>query len=274
MLNLNHISASYQENSILEDISLNIEPQRFHGLIGPNGAGKTTLLKIMTGIKKPDKGEARLNNSLLEHLSKKQIAKTMAVVPQSSFIPPAFTVEEVVAMGRYPFQGLRFSDTLTDIECVAAAMGKTGMNRFGSRLISELSGGQRQEVIIARALAQTPQILMLDEPTSNLDIKHQMKILRLTAGLVKEEGMTAVMVIHDLNLAARFCDSLVLLHNKKILAMGEPKDVLTPSHLKTAYEVDAVVTENSLTHTLDITVLDSQLDSHLVDNHQKLQQVD
>ncbi len=258
MLRLNHISASYHDLPVLEDISLHIRSGRFYGIIGPNGAGKTTLLKIMTGIKKPDTGEVLLKDKGIGSLSGKKIARTMAVVPQSSFIPPLFTVEEVVSMGRYPYSRFRFSETDTDRASVRSAMEKTGVEAFCLKVIHELSGGQRQEVIIARALAQTPEILMLDEPTANLDIKHQMKILGLTASLVKNEALAAVMVIHDLNLASRFCDRLFLLHNRKILAMGEPKAVLTPDNLKTAYEVEAVIRENPFTGALDITVLNDR----------------
>ncbi len=256
MLKLLNISASYQDISILENVCLNINPKLFYGIIGPNGAGKTTLLKIMTGVKIPDTGEVWLDSKDIRRFAKKEVAKIMAVVPQSSFVPPLFSVEDVVSMGRYPFQQFRFSDSDADRRCVEKAMKKTGIHGLRHRRINELSGGQRQEVIIARALAQTPQLLMLDEPTANLDIKHQMKILHLTAVLVRNEGMAAVMVIHDLNLAARFCDRLVLLHDKKILTMGAPATVLTPAHLKTAYGVDTAVGENPLTRSLEVTVLD------------------
>ena len=256
MLNLHNIFATYQNRCVLEDISLRIEKKEFTGIIGPNGAGKTTLLKIMTGIKSPEKGQVRLNGKDIKSLAKKERAKIMAVVPQSSFIPPLFTAEDVVSMGRYPFQQFRFTDTKHDMACVDAAIEKTGIQSFRSRLICELSGGQRQEVIIARALAQTPQLLVMDEPMANLDIKHQMKILHLATDLVKEDGLAAVMVIHDLNLAARFCDRLVLLHDKKIMTMGTPEKVLTPVHLKMAYEVDTRVCRNPLTRALEVVILD------------------
>jgi iron complex transport system ATP-binding protein len=260
VLTLDHICATYQDHAVLDDICLDIDPKIFYGIIGPNGVGKTTLLRIMTGIKFPASGEVRLNGRSIRTLSRKQIAKTMAVVPQSSFIPPLFTVEEVVSMGRYPHQESRFSDSDTDRACVVKALQQTGIFSFRGKPIGELSGGQRQEVIITRALAQEPRLLMLDEPTANLDIKHQMKILGLTRNLVQEKQMAAVMVIHNLNLAARFCDQLVLLHDRKILAAGSPVSVLTPEHLKIAYEVDTVVRKNPLTRALDIIVLDSRTD--------------
>lgn len=255
MLSVNHIWAAYEDATILEDICVHIPEGLFIGIIGPNGAGKTTLLKIMTGIKKPARGEVLLDGRDIRTLSGRDIARVMAVVPQSSFIPPLFTAEEVVAMGRYPFSRFRFSETGQDHAAVADAIRKTGIEAFKDRTVSELSGGQRQEVIIARALAQTPKLLVLDEPTANLDIKHQMKILELASALVKKEGLAAAMVIHDLSLAARFCDRLILLHDRSVLAMGVPEEVLTPVHLKTAYEVDTVIRKNPFTGALDITVL-------------------
>lgn len=232
-----------------------MEEGEFLGIIGPNGAGKTTLLKIMTGVKFPLSGEVMLNGKRLASLRRKEIARIMAVVPQSSFIPPLFTVEDVVLMGRYPHQKSSFLSTEEDIAVMKEAMKKTDTYGFRNRLISELSGGERQEVIIARSLAQEPKILMLDEPTANLDIKHQMRILGLVKGLVKKEGITAIMVIHDLNLAARFCDRLILLHNCKIHSDGKPKDILTPQNLRAAYEVEVEVGYNTSIDSLQVVVV-------------------
>lgn len=231
MLKVQNISASYREVPVLEGISFQVGEGEFLGIIGPNGAGKTTLLKVMTGVKRPSSGKIMLDRKSLDSLSRKQIARMMAVVPQSSFIPPLLTVEDVVYMGRYPHQKSRFTTTEEDCRAVEEAMRKTNTTGFRQRLVSELSGGERQEVIIARALAQEPKVLMLDEPTASLDIKHQMKILGLVRTLVKEGGITAIMVIHDLNLAARFCDRLILLCNRRIHSQGTPADVLTPQHL-------------------------------------------
>ena len=255
MLKLHNIRAGYQKTLILEDICLEIGCASFTGIIGPNGSGKTTLLKLITGVKAPQKGSILFNSRPLSGIPRKQLARQMAVVPQSSFVPPLFTVEEVVSMGRYPFQGLRLSDSAADRRAVRTAMEKTELSAIGSKPMQALSGGQRQEVLIARALAQTPELLILDEPTANLDIKHQMKIMALTRSLVDTGDLTAVMVIHDLGLAARFCDGLVLIHDRKILARGLPQKVLTPAHLKTAYGVDAVIGKNHLTGALDVTVL-------------------
>ena len=254
MLKVQNISALYQQRMVLEKISFQLEEGEYLGIIGPNGAGKTTLLKIMTGVKSPLAGEVLVDGKNLSRLCRKEIARIMAVVPQSSFVPPLFTVEDVVLMGRYPHQKSRFANTEEDIKCAEEAMKATNTTDFRQRSVSELSGGERQEVIIARALAQEPKILLLDEPTANLDIKHQMKILGLVRSLVKEGGITAIMVIHDLNLAARFCDRLILLHNRKIQAQGEPEGVLTPQNLKEAYEVDVAVEYNPFISSLQVVV--------------------
>jgi len=256
MLKVENISASYREIPVLEGISFQVPEGEFLGIIGPNGAGKTTLLKIMTGIKQPLDGKVTLDGKNLDSLSRKEIARIMAVVPQSSFIPPLFTVEDVVLMGRYPHQKSRFATTEEDMESVKEAMRKTNTLAFRNRLVNELSGGERQEVIIARALAQKPKILMLDEPTANLDIKHQMRILSLVRSLVKKSRITTIMVIHDLNLAARFCNRLILLHNRRIHSQGEPKEVLTPQNLKAAYEVEVKVGYNASIDSLQVAVLD------------------
>ncbi|MDI6781416.1 MAG: heme ABC transporter ATP-binding protein [bacterium] len=254
MLQVKNISASYQQRPVLEGISFQVEDGEFLGIIGPNGAGKTTLLKIMTGVKSPLTGEVMLDGKKMSSLCRKEIAMIMAVVPQSSFIPPLFTVEDVVLMGRYPHQKSRFVTTEEDIKAVEEAMQKTNTSNFRQRPVNELSGGERQEVIIARALAQEPKILLLDEPTASLDIKHQMRILGLVRTLVKENGITAIMVIHDLNLAARFCDRLILLHNQKIYAQGVIKEVLTSQNLKEAYEVETMVEYNDFIGALQVVV--------------------
>jgi len=255
MLKAQNISASYRETRVLDGIRFQVTEGEFLGIIGPNGAGKTTLLKIMTGVKSPLAGEVMLDGKNLGSLCRKEIARIMAVVPQSSFIPPLFTVEDVVLMGRYPHQKNRFVTTEEDIRVVEESMRKTNTLDFRQRSVNELSGGERQEVIIARALAQEPKMLMLDEPTASLDIKHQMRILGLVRSLIKEEGITAVMVIHDLNLAARFCDRLVLLHNRNIYAEGKPEDVLTPQNLKVAYEVEVEIDYKPSIGSLQVVVI-------------------
>jgi len=254
MIRLENIKASYSEFSVLEGINFHVSEGEFLGIIGPNGAGKTTLLKVMTGVKRALNGKIMLDDKDISSLSRKEIAKIMAVVPQSIFIPPLFTVEDVVLMGRYAHQENRFGVTKQDLAVCEEAMRKTDTIGFRHRQINELSGGERQAVIIARALAQQPKILMLDEPTANLDIKHQMRVLGLVKTLVREHGITTVMVIHDLNLAARFSDRLILLHNHRILCDGISQQVLTPKNLLEAYEVEVNVEYSEILQTLQVMV--------------------
>ncbi|MFH1564143.1 MAG: ABC transporter ATP-binding protein [Nitrospirota bacterium] len=258
MLKVQNIKAAYQDRVVIENVSFEVKEGEFLGIIGPNGAGKTTLIKVMTGVKRSASGEVLLDEKPISSLSRRQIAQIMAVVPQGIFIPPLFTVEDVVLMGRYAHQRNRFGITKEDMSVCEEAMKKTDTITFRHRQINELSGGERQEVIIARALAQEPKIFMLDEPTANLDIKHQMRVLGLVKTLVREHKITTVMVIHDLNLAARFCDRLILLHNQRILADGISQQVLTPKNLLEAYEVEVKVEYNELLRVLQVIVIEGK----------------
>jgi iron complex transport system ATP-binding protein len=256
MIICKNICASYKTASILKNIDISASAGDFLGIIGPNGAGKTTLLKVFTGVKKPTSGSVVLDEIKIAGMTRREIARKIAVVPQSAFVPPLFSVEDVVSIGRYALRENRFRESAADKNAIKDAMHKTGAIRFADRLISELSGGERQEALIARALAQEPKILMLDEPTANLDIRHQISILKLISQLVTEGPLCAIMVIHDLNLAARFCNRLVLLHNGSILAQGAPSEVLTSANLAAAYGVSAIAADNQTIGALQVTVLD------------------
>jgi len=260
------ISASYRSNIILRDINFNAGSGDFMGIIGQNGAGKTTLLKILTGVKRPLTGTVILDGNCLDTLSRKKIAAIMAVVPQNTFIPPLFTVEDVVGIGRYSRRNNRFTESFVDRIAIDNAMKRTGCIRFRDKIISELSGGERQEVLIARALAQEPKVLLLDEPTANLDIMHQIKIMSLVKKIIQKSGFTAIMVIHDLNLAARFCNRLLLLHDGCMLAEGCTAEVLTEHNIDTAYNVKCSIQFNSVVNAVQVTVVgctDSNLNNCL-----------
>jgi iron complex transport system ATP-binding protein len=256
MLRANNIRASYRETVILDNINLDVHLGEFAGIIGPNGTGKTTLLKVLSGVKKPLSGTVYLDNRDIKTMSRHEIARIMAVVPQSSFVPPLFTVEDVVSIGRYAHTKKRFTTTVSDQEAINKALVLTDTNRFRHRYVSELSGGERQEVLIARALAQQPKLLLLDEPIANLDIKHQLKILELIRKLVDSQALTALMVIHDLNLAARFCSKLILLHNGVVHAAGKADEVLTIDNLAEAYGVAAFVDYNAHADSLQVTAVE------------------
>lgn len=256
MLTANNIRASYRNTVVLDNVNLNVQHGEFAGIIGPNGTGKTTLLKVLSGVKEPLNGTVFLDNSDIKTLSRHEIALIMAVVPQSSFVPPLFTVEDVVSIGRYAHSNKRFTTTSSDQEAINRALVLTDTYRFRHRYVSELSGGERQEVLIARALAQEPRLLLLDEPTANLDIKHQLKILELIRKLVHSQSLTALMVIHDLNLAARFCNKLILLHNGIVHAAGKAEEVITVDYLADAYGVAASVDHNVHAGSLQVTAVE------------------
>jgi iron complex transport system ATP-binding protein len=224
------------------------------GLIGPNGAGKTTLLKTLAGLLRPESGSVSLQGAILDHLGPAAIARALAMVHQSAPNTLGFTVREIVTMGRYPHMD-RFSvEGEHDRTVVLQAMRTTGTNGFEDRPLPSLSGGERQRVMLARALAQEPLVLLLDEPTANLDIRHQLQALDVVRGLAGR-GVACIAAMHDLQLAARYCDRLVLLSNGRVLSEGPPEGVLTPGNIETAFGVRAAVYQDSYTGRLAISVL-------------------
>jgi len=257
-LKIENLCVGYKNINILNDITFSIGMGELVGIIGPNGAGKSTLLKAITAVLQPTKGVVLLNKQDVIKMDRKEIARTMAVVPQNTLISPMFTVYDMVSMGRYPHIKDRFSpfDSAEDIKIVNDSMKMVGVEHLSEKTLDAVSGGERQMAVIARALAQQPKILILDEPTSNLDINHQIKILKLVKNTVRDKNISVIIVIHDLNTAARFCDKLILLHNKKILAIGTPEEVLTIENIRKAYKVEAEVNYSDKTNSMNIIVLD------------------
>ncbi len=228
------ISFSYLNGFSLRQVSLMVEKGEMVALLGPNGSGKTTLIKLAAGVLNPERGEVLLGEARLRKLSRKEIARRVAVVPQSFNIPFAFTVAEVVMLGRTPFINTLSGEGERDRSIARRAMELTGIEQFSKRTFNELSGGERQKSILAMALAQEPKLILLDEPTAHLDINHQVEILELVKGLNREQGVTVLGAMHDLNLAALYFDRLVLLKEGAIFAQGPPAAVLTE---KTIYDV-------------------------------------
>ena len=206
--------------------------------MGPNGCGKTTLIKCICGILRPE-GTILLGEDDVALMSRREVARYIGYVPQSTTSVLSTTVFDTILMGRKPHMGWRVQDE--DIDRVVEVMKLLSIQEFALRDFSELSGGQRQRVLIARALAQEPEVLLLDEPTSNLDIKHQLEVMETIHTLVKRTGISALMAIHDLNLAARFSDTLVMLKDGKVHAKGDPFSLLTRDNIKTIFGVEAVV---------------------------------
>lgn len=241
MLTIEDVSFSYKDKPVLEDVGLQVRKGEIIGILGPNGCGKTTLLKLLNRNLHPNAGKVLMEGTDLEEISKRRIARHIAVVPQSNEIRFAFSVRDIVTMGRMPFLDRFQGESLGDMAIVEEAMAKTNISAFADRLINTMSGGERQRVIIARALAQRPEIILLDEPTLHLDINHQFEVLDLIEKLSKEEDLTVVIVSHDLPMVVKYCDRIVLIHDHKVFAIGTPEEVLTRENMRVVFNIDAVM---------------------------------
>jgi iron complex transport system ATP-binding protein len=246
VIELDDVSLSYGDVEVLSGVNFTVERGEFVALVGPNGAGKTTLLRTVNGVLDPDDGPVSIDDEPVRSLSAREISRKVATVPQDTHVGFSFTAEQVVEMGRTPHRSrLDWSD---DANPVDAALERTETEQLRDRAVDELSGGERQRVLLARALAQEPSALLLDEPTASLDINHQIRVLDLVADLVNE-GRAALAAIHDLDLAARFCDRLLLLYDGVIRAAGSPETVLRDPGLGEAFGTTPAVTRNPVTGT-------------------------
>jgi iron complex transport system ATP-binding protein len=255
LLNVNGVECCYGSIKILENVSLLVKEGDFVGIIGPNGSGKTTLLKSISRTLKPHKGTILLNDKDIYSLKSVDVAKQMAVVPQDNTISFSFTALEVVLMGRSPHLSRFQMETENDVAIARKAMDLTNTWHLAARPVNELSGGERQRVIIARALAQKPKILLLDEPLTYLDIINQLEIMDLVKSLCVKEGIIVMAAIHDLNLAARYCNTAILLNQGKIFSAGHLDEVLTSENIKSVFKVDAIVKKNLVTNSLYVIPL-------------------
>jgi len=237
-VDLKDVCFSYPSADILQDVNFSIGPGEITGLIGPNGSGKSTLIKCMDTILKP-RGSILLNGKDILMMDRVDLAKNVGLVPQNGSSAMDSTVFETVLMGRRPHSAWRISEE--DINKVADALERLGIGDMAMRDFSSLSGGQKQMVLLARAICQEPEVLLLDEPTSALDIRHQLEVLEIVNHLVKEKNMSAIIAMHDLNLGARYTDSMVMLREGKIFSAGKPIDLYTPDMIKEVYGVTAVV---------------------------------
>ncbi len=238
-LRANGVSWDRSGTLVVNDVSLSPEPGQTVGLLGPNGSGKSSLLRLLAGFASPTAGVVQLDGEDLAKRRRRDVARAVAVVSQHADTDVDVCVEEVVRLGRIPHRGTFGSDVTTDDAAVARALEHTGLTDKADRLWHRLSGGERQRVQIARALAQEPRELLLDEPTNHLDIHHQIELLTLVSRL----PMTAVVALHDLNLAAMFCDQVMVLQEGRVVAAGTPREVLTSELIAVVYRVHAEVAE-------------------------------
>ena len=229
------------ESFLLRDVNIDVRPGEMIGIIGPNGSGKTTLLRALGGILKPREGAVSLNGEDIRHIDLKAFARNVAMVFQET-AAPGMTVEEYVTLGRIPhYEKFQFLETREDFDQVERALTLTETLELRHKQMGEMSGGQRQLVLLARAIAQQPQLLLLDEPTTFLDITHQVRVLGQIRRLNRDSGVTVVMVLHDLNLAAEYCDRLILVNDGHIHSDGPPCEVLTYQIIEEVYDTIVVV---------------------------------
>ena len=244
IISAENINFSYAAKLVMENISFAIDEAQIMAIIGPNGSGKTTLLKIINGTLFPDAGQMLIDGKDTSRWSRKDIAQKVAIVPQETAVIFPFYAEEIVLMGRFPhLSNYRFEDK-KDYRIVHEAMEKTDTLTFAARRFDELSAGERQRVLIARALAQEPKVLLLDESTVFLDLKHQAQFLDLLRQLNTAQQLTVIFVTHDINLAAQHADRIILLYSGKIYAIGKPAEVITAANIKEVYDVDSLIDKN------------------------------
>jgi len=248
------VSFAYRGTQVLGNVSLRIEPGEVLGLIGPNGSGKSTLLRVLSGILLPTRGKVRLGDADLRDLSRRAVAQRIAVVPQETLFSFPFTVLETVLMGRHPhLEGLGF-ESERDVALARAALTRCGAEDLEQRSILELSAGERQRVVFARALAQEPRVLLLDEAASFLDVRHQVALYELVRELAAQ-GVSVLAVLHDLNLAAEYCDRIALLDRGHVAALGPTAEVFTYQNLTRLFATEVYVDLNHLTGSLLVTPL-------------------
>jgi iron complex transport system ATP-binding protein len=236
------VSVAYRSIGALDRITVSLEEGSVTSLVGPNGAGKSTLLRCINRILSPQLGTVLLDGKDINKLDSRGLARIFGYVPQHHVTHLPSTVLEVVVMGRRPY--VSWSLGRRDLEIAWNSLKVAGAEHLAHRYFGEISGGERQKVIIARALAQEPEVLLLDEPTSNLDLKHQLEILNLIRQLAKERGLTVVMALHDLNLACQFSDYVIILKEGKVFVTGNPHQVFTLKNIRSVYGVDVAILEN------------------------------
>lgn len=241
VLNASNLSIGYDGKLISEHLDVLIPPKSFTAIIGPNACGKSTLLRALSRLLKPEAGKVFLDGQDISGYPTREVARRLALLPQSSTAPDGITVSDLVARGRFPHQRLLRQYSQADALAIEAAMAATGVSELADRPVGELSGGQRQRVWLALVLAQQTPVLLLDEPTTYLDISHQLEVLRLCRSLHRSGQYTLVTVLHELGMAFRFADHIIAMKDGKIIATGTPQEIATPEMIKEIFGIDAIV---------------------------------
>src|SRR3954465_15331148 len=255
MLTSEHVCYRYRASDrlVVDDVSLSVAQGELTGILGPNGSGKTTLLKMLAGTLTPSAGAIAFNGRSLAAGKRRDLARRIALVPQETHAPFDFTVLDIVLMGRFPHLGTFALEGPADLAIARQALAATGTSAFEQRPFATLSGGEKQRVVIAGALAQSPELLLLDEPTASLDLGHQLDVQLLLTRLNRDHGVTMVLSTHDLNLAAAVCRELILLRAGSVLAQGRTEDVLTPDIVRALYGVEADIRRHPAAGHLTVT---------------------
>jgi iron complex transport system ATP-binding protein len=237
------VSFNYGSESVIKNVTLNAFPGEVLVVIGPNGAGKTTLIKLLANIIKPSSGKIEFDGVDLRLMSKDEVTRIVSYSPQDNVIPSILTVYEVVLLGRIPHLSWRIGKN--DLKITEGVLKELGLEAYAKKYAGQLSGGERQMILIAQALVREPRLLLLDEPVSNLDIRNQLEILDLIKRITKQRKITTITILHDLNLAVRYADKVAILNDGSIFAYGNPEEVLTPETLSCVYGVEAEVVRNN-----------------------------
>jgi iron complex transport system ATP-binding protein len=259
MIHVENLSKSFGAEHILKHIDFSVAQGAFFGIIGPNGSGKSTLLQTISGIEPASEGHVWLEGKEVSAYSIKELARWVTVLPQDALPPVRFSVREVVEMGRYPFQSWLGYEEQDSSALIDSIMSKFDIAEFADRQVEQLSGGERQRVALAKSMAQQPRLLLLDEPTTFLDIGYQIQMMDYIRSWQNEADLTIVAVLHDLNLAAQYCDQLLVLHEGEVLGMGTPKEILTSALIEQVYGTKPILIQHPVSGVPQILLQPEQI---------------